>query len=201
MKDEMDILREISSIAAAHGSKALSEMVERRIELTLPTVEALSPTKMAEKLACNDVVMCVQSRILSGLCGSIILILEEKNAYKLLDICCKKSDRERGGLFTEMGLSAIKEIGNVIIGAYSGALSIIMKAPIIPSIPTLINGPVREILSSVAIPYGEEDFVVLIEAAFQASNEEVKGGLYFILTPDTMKRIQQACKNILDRLE
>jgi len=39
MKDEMDILREISSIAAGHGSIALSEMMGKKLNLELPSLE------------------------------------------------------------------------------------------------------------------------------------------------------------------
>lgn len=201
MNDEMNILREISSIAAAHGGNALSEMVGKTIELTLPTLETATPGQLSEKYVSSEIAMCVHSRVLSGARGTIILLFGEKAAYRLLDMCCQKTGGPQSGVFTEMGLSAIKEIGNVIIGAYAGALAVVLRTPIIPSIPTLINGPVKEILDSVVIPYGKEDYVLMIEAQFHASDEKVNGGLYLILTPDTIIKIQKACRETLDRLE
>ena len=74
MKDEMDILREVSSIAAAHGSRALSEMLKKRINLSLPSLESVKPRDLSSKISTDMPVISVQSRILSGIPGSIILI-------------------------------------------------------------------------------------------------------------------------------
>ncbi len=200
MKDEMDILREVSSIAAAHGSKALSEMLGKKISLSLPNLESVHPDALSEKVSTDTPVISVQSRILNGIPGSIILILEEKSAFQLVSICYANSNKDNMEVFTEMGLSVIKEVGNVVIGSYAGALSIFLKAPVVPSIPTLINGPISEILHSVTSPYGNEDTVLLIEAFFEEVERRIKGSLYFILTPTAMKEIQESCKNILKSL-
>ena len=200
MKDEMDILREVSSIAAAHGSRALSEMLKKRINLSLPSLESVKPHDLSSKISTDMPVISVQSRILSGIPGSIILILEEQSAFQLISICYANNNENKPEAFTEMGLSVIKEIGNVVIGSYAGALSIFLKAPVVLSIPTLINGPLAEIIHSVASPYGDEESILLIEAFFEEVERRVKGGLYFILTPVTMKEIQEACKKILKSL-
>ncbi len=201
MKDEMDILREVSSIAAAHGSRALSEMLKKKINLTLPSLESLRPQQLTAKIATDTPVVSVQSRILSGISGSVVLILEEQSAFQLISICYTNHGKEKPAQFTEMGFSVIKEIGNVVIGSYAGALSIFLKTPVVPSIPTLINGPLAEIIHSVASPYDEEDYVLLIEAFFEEVERRIKGGLYFVLTPQAMREIQGACKKILESLE
>jgi len=201
MKDEMDILREVSSIAAAHGSRALSEMLKKKINLTLPYLESLQPTQLKSKISTATSVIGIQSRILSGISGSVVLVLEEGSAFQLINVCYPSSNERKVETFTEMGLSVIKEIGNVVIGSYTGALSIFLKTPVIPSIPTLINGPLTEIISSVVSPYNGDDCILLIEAFFEEIERRVKGGLYFIFTPQTMREIQEACKKILKSLE
>ena len=200
MKDEMDILREVSSIAAAHGSRALSEMLKKRINLSLPNLESVRPRDLNSKISTDTPVISVQSRILSGTSGNIILILEEQSAFQLVSICYSNNQKDKPGAFTEMGLSVIKEIGNVVIGSYAGALSIFLKAPVVPSIPTLINGPLAEIIHSVTSSYDKEESILLIEAFFEEVERRIKGGLYFILTPAAMKEIQEACKKILKSL-
>ncbi len=200
MKDEMDILREISSIAAAHGSRALSEMLKKRINLFLPSLETTTPQELSDKISTDHPVVSVQSRILSGISGSIVLILEEQSAFQLINICYESNGSKPRGTLTEMGFSVIKEIGNVVIGAYAGALSIILKTPIIPSIPTLINGPIQEIIHSVVNPYGEEEHILLIEAFFEEVERRIKGGLYFVLPPAAMQEIQAACRKLLDSI-
>ena len=125
--------------------------------------------------------------------------MEEQSAFQLVTICYANNDKNKPEAFTEMGLSIIKEIGNVVIGSYAGALSIFLKAPVVPSIPTLMNGPIAEILHSVTSPY-DDDSILLIEAFFEEVERRIKGGLYFILTPAAMKEIQEACKKILSNI-
>ena len=124
----------------------------------------------------------------------------EQSAFQLVTICYANNDKNKPEAFTEMGLSIIKEIGNVVIGSYAGALSIFLKAPVVPSIPTLMNGPIAEILHSVTSPYDDDDSIVLIEAFFEEVERRIKEGLYFILTPVAMKEIQEACKKILSNI-
>ncbi len=200
MKDEMDILREVSSIASAHGSRALSEILHKKINLTLPNLKTTHPKELFEKMSTERPVISVQCRILSGIPGSIILIFDEQSTFQLIDICYNRNTKDKPEVFTEMGFSVIKEIGNVVIGSYVGALSVFLKAPIIPSIPTLINGPFQEIIRSVTNPYGKEDYILLAEACFEEVERRIKGGLYFILTPQAMKQIQESCKKMLKSL-
>jgi len=86
MKDEMDILREISSIAAGHGSIALSEMMGKKLNLELPSLEMIPAASVASKIQSDQVVLSVASHILSGIKGGIIFVLDEKALSNLL-IC------------------------------------------------------------------------------------------------------------------
>lgn len=201
MKDEMDILKEVSSIASAHGSRALSEMLKKKIKIDLPTLASVHPNQFLSKVNPEQLVISVQCRILSGSPGSIVLIFEEKSAFQLIEMCSGSQEKKRPKVYTEMGFSMLKEIGNVMVGSYAGALSIFLKTPIIPSIPTLINGPLKEIMYSVISPHEKKERILMIEANFEEVKKEIKGGLYLLLTPQAIKEIQGTCKKILEFLE
>jgi len=195
MKDEMDMLREISSIASAHGSRALSEMLGKRIDLTMPNMETLDAHKIKENKD-GDVVVSVQAKILSGIVGSILLVYDEASAFELVTMCCP-TEGQNQGLLTEMGFSALKEVGNVIMGAFAGALSIIMREPVIPSIPTLSNGPLADVITYQAAMYAPKEVVMMVEACFEEAEHKVHGSLYFIIPATTRHAIQEACKKML----
>lgn len=201
MKDEMDMLREVSSIAAGHGSIALSEMIGRKFHLNLPSLSIVPAKQVLEKLPSDQIVISVACNILSGIKGEIIFVLSEKSAFKLIDVCLRgHSETNRTGLFTEMGLSTIKEIGNIIISCYVGALSMILKTIVIPSIPTLMSGSLQQVLSMVVSPYGPDNIILMVEAEFIEPEEAISGSFYLVLNKDTMKSIQDACHNLLNSL-
>ena len=199
MKDEMDILREVSSIAAGHGSIALSEMMGRKLDVQLPSLEIVPADSITQKISPQQIVISVTCNILSGIKGEIIFVLEEKSAFKLIDLCYRShSDEKRSGMFTEMGLSLIKEVGNIIISSYVGALSMLLRTVVIPSIPTLVSGSLQQVMSMVVSPYAKEEYILMVEAVFVEPTEKINGVFYLVLNADTIRSVQESCKKMLE---
>ena len=202
MNDELDILKEVGSISAAQASKALSEILGRKINLSIPVIDVISYTNVAKKVKIDRVVIAVYSQIIVGLPGELALILSEKDAFKLLNLSYKIKEEDKGaGVFTEIGLSLMKEIGNIIICSYVVALSLILKKHILTSIPTLINGTSDVILNAIFATTSEENYAVLVEAAFEEPQEKIKGGFCLALTHDAVVDIKRICKKMLEDLE
>ena len=87
-----------------------------------------------------------------------------------------------GDEFSEMEFSALKEVGNIITGAYLNSLSSLTNLVIYPSVPALTVDMAGAILSVPAIQFGElGDKMLLIQTQF--FDEVVLDG-YFILIPD-----------------
>lgn len=202
MQDELDILREVGSIAAAHGSIALSEMLGRKIELSMPSLDIVSCTGIPTSIDVEKMGIAIISRLPVGLKGEAAFLLNEKNAFKFIDMSYKiREEDKKSGVFTEIGISSIKEIGSIVIGAYLSALSIMFKRVILSLPPTLVSGTVDEILNILFSTAGAEDYVLLIEAIFEEPQDSIKGGFYLVLTPKTASDIRKTCKKMLNELE
>jgi len=202
MQDELDILREVGSIAAAHGSLALSEILGRRIELSIPSLDIVSCTGVPAKIDVEKMGIAIISRLPVGLKGEAAFFLNEKNAFKFIDMSYKiREEDKKPGVLTEVGISSIKEIGSIVIGAYLSALSIMFKRVILSLPPTLVSGTVDDILNILFATAGTEDYALLIEAVFEEPKENIKGGFYLVLTPETASDIRKTCKKMLRELE
>ena len=199
MKDEMDILREVGSIAAGQGSIALSEILGKKIKLEMPVLNVLESGAVLKKLGENPVVVTIFSNILTGLEGRILFLLDEKSAYRLADMCYRiNPENIKSSVFTEMGVSLIKEVGNVVISSFIGALSMILRILIIPSIPTMVNCPIQEILGMIIA--SDNDYVLFTETVFEEPGEKITGSFYMVLSPDAAKFIQDSCKKLLESI-
>lgn len=202
MKDEMDILREVGSIAAAHGSIALSEMLGAKINLEVPSLDIIPAELVVDKLSKQKIAISVCSQMLSGLKGNILFLLDENSSFKIIDICYKLDEKDKkSGVLTEMGISALKEIGSVVIASYVVALSMILKRVIIPSVPTLLNGPIDQIMNMAIAPLETKDYLLLIEAVFKETEHDITGCFYLILNPRVMKDIKTACEKLLKEIK
>jgi len=199
INDDMGILKEVGTTAAAHASSALSEILGKKIGLELPSIGILPREKITKDLNIEGMVMMLQTQILSGFDGRILFFLEEKSAFRLIDSCCKATaGSEKPGLFTEMGMSVIKEIGNIIVASYISSLSFYTKKLIIPSFPILINAPFAEILNMLCTEYERESHILVVDAILKEEQQQIKGTFWLVMTPETAEEIKKICKQMLD---
>ena len=156
MQQELEILREIGRVSAYHGSNALSDFLGNEIILSPSSAELISTYKIPH-IDIDKVSVAIFSRLRQGLRGEVAFILDERNAFKLIDLSKMKGGEDRElGVLTEMGVSIIKEIGNIVIGSYITALSLTLKKMIVPPLPTFLSGSLEHIfLDFIFAPYAK----------------------------------------------
>jgi chemotaxis protein CheC len=202
LKDELDILKEVGTTCVSHGSIALSEILGKRINIEMPSVKIIRNNAEIEVLGAEKKVTGVLSHLLSGLKGNVLVLFDEKSSFQLVDITLiEPGESSRGGDLTEIGISVIKEVGHVIISSYINALGLILKRLIICSVPTLINGILRDIVNMATFSCeGGDKSLLLIEAVFSEPTHKITGTFYLLLSPDAVRDIQKICKEYLSKL-
>jgi chemotaxis protein CheC len=113
--------------------------------------------------------------------GSMMFLIEKSSAKHLISKLMMGMAPE-GDEFTEMEFSAMKEVGNIITGAYLNSLSVLTNLKIYPTPPELAVDMAAALLSVPAIEFGVMgDNILLIQSQFF---DEVEIDGYFILIPD-----------------
>ena len=176
-----DVLKELGNIGAGNATTALSQMIQCKIDMAVPQVQLLEFKELGAAMGGEEVVM---ARIYLAIDGDIkgsIMFLLEKNAAKHLVSKLMGMESQEDDL-SEMELSALKEVGNIITGAYLNSLSSITNLTIFPSVPDLTVDMAGAILSVPAIEFAAlGDRMLMIQTQF--FDEMVLDG-YFILIPD-----------------
>ena len=199
---EFDIIKEVGSICACHSTLAFSQMIDRSIELEAPKLDLIA-TEDVEKIISIDttVVVGVHTQLLSGVTGQVSLLFSEKSAYEFVEIF-KTSQNLKHGFLTALGVSAIKEIGNIVVSAYSGAMSLLMDVPVIPSIPMLSSGPLSEVLRfGFSSLDAKEQKLYVHTMTFKDDQGKIKGSFYFLIEPDTMRTIIDTMRKNLAKIK
>ncbi len=199
MQDELDILKEVGSIAACHGSVALSDFLGEKVVLSPPQTAVISVGQIPESLKIEKIGITIFSRLNVGLKGEVIFILDEKNAFQLVDFTShiEGSGKDKLSLLTEMGVSIIKEIGNMVIGSYLTALSLTLNRMIVPPLPTLISGSLKYILDFIFSPYTPEETRYFIQTLFELPESDIRGYLCLILPSESVNDIKDTCKKMI----
>ena len=177
-----DVLKEIGNIGAGNAMTALSQMLQSKIDMKVPQVRLLEFSEVGEMMGGEELIMVgVFLGVEGEITGSMMFMVEEQTARHLIQKITMGMLPE-GSEFEEMGLSAMKEVGNIITGAYLNFLSTLTNLKIYPTPPALTVDMAGAILSVPAIQFGIfGDKILLIQSQF---HDEVQLDGYFILIPD-----------------
>ncbi|MBQ1689575.1 MAG: chemotaxis protein CheC [Lachnospiraceae bacterium] len=178
-----DILREVGNIGAGNATTALSQLINTKIDMTVPKVELLDFTALADVVgSAEKIVVGILLNLSGDVDGMMMFMMEFSSAKNIVNQLMGKAEKDLAA-FTELELSALKEIGNIIAGAYLSALSSLTNLNIVESVPYMSIDMAGAILSVPAIAFGElGDKALLIESEFNQTEEESVNG-FFILIP------------------
>lgn len=182
MLEQYDILKEVGSMCAGNATVALYELLGEKIDMEVPSVDVVSIGTVPEKICASGIIVVgLYSKILTGMKGNISIIYPEKDAYKLVDLFLK-TKKEEASVLTEEGMSVVKECSNIVICSFLGILGMLIKQPIVPSTQTLSSGPVEDVIRYTFSGMGDEDYIILIEAAFKDTKRNL-GGCFYLALP------------------
>ena len=180
---QLDVLKEIGNIGAGNAATALAKLLNRKIDMDVPRTKILGFQEVSETLGGAELpVVGILLKVSGDLTGNIMFILQQKAACMLVNmLMCRPLDEMHD--FSELEISALKEIGNILAGSYLSALSSLTNLTIVPSVPDLAIDMAGAILSVPAIEFGKVgDTVLYIETEFSEGFEKVVGD--FFLVPD-----------------
>ena len=182
MSDQyFDVLREIGNIGAGNATTALAQLMGTKVDMTVPQVRLMEFQELGTTMGGEDQIVVGIYLVVEGdINGSIIFMMEKQSVNavikKLMGAECDVD------ALSEMEESAIKELGNIITGAYLNSISTLTGLTIYPSVPALAVDMAGAILSVPAIEFGViGDKMLLIQTDF--SNDVDFSG-YFVLVPD-----------------
>lgn len=177
-----DVLKEIGNIGAGNAMTALSQMLQCKVDMKVPQVKLLDFSEVGEMMGGEELIMVgVFLGVEGDITGSMMFMVEEQTARHLIQKITMGM-LPSGSEFEEMGLSAMKEVGNIITGAYLNSLSTLTNLKIFPTPPALTVDMAGAILSVPAIQFGIfGDKILLIQSQF---HDEIQLDGYFILIPD-----------------
>lgn len=180
---QLDVLKEVGNIGAGNAVTALAKLLNRKINMDVPRTRVLEFKEISDTLGGAELpVVGILLRVSGDLTGKIMFILKKEAASLLVSMLMGEQPDETRE-FSEIDISALNEIGNILAGSYLSALSSLTNLKIMPSVPELAIDMAGAIISVPAIEFGKVgDTVLYIETEFSDGNNKVVGDFY--LVPD-----------------
>ena len=182
----IDVFREIANIGSGNAATALANMLNKKVDMDVPKVKILEFKDVTEMLGGAEVIVVgILLKVAGDLTGNMMFILEKSSAHILVNMLMGRpwTVDEQTDEFSEIEISALKEIGNILAGSYLSALTSLTGLRILPSVPDMAIDMAGAILSVPAIQFGKlGDTVLYIETEFNEDDKKVVGS--FFLIPD-----------------
>ncbi len=177
---QLDALRELANIGSGTASTALSSMLGRPVDISVPVVQALPFAEAVEAVGpVEQDVAAVLLGIHGDLTGAVLLVVGLEDAGTLCGMLGVELD-------SEWGLSALGEIGNIVGASYLRALGTMTGLEMEPTPPSPVIDMLGAVVSTAltALPAdGESDFALVLDTDLQVEGDDC--GISFLLLPTT----------------
>lgn len=193
----LDILKEIGNIGAGNAATALSLLVNRKIDMSVPSARIVTFKEMMELAGGADEPVCaVFLRIEGDAPGSMYFILSIDQADLFVQSLTSSDYSFHQTPYDEMAMSALQEMGNILAGSYLSALSDFTSLSLMPSVPA-VNVDMFGALMSFGLyeVSKESDQCIVIETLITDSSKmdkAVKGYFFLLPDPDSFEIIFQS---------
>lgn len=195
----LDVLKEIGNIGAAHAATALSDLLGKKIDMRVPKVEMVSFNDMMDLAGGPEtVVVGIYLRIEGDAEGSMFFILPIEQANRFIQRLINDEHFDfNSNPVSELGLSAMQEMGNILSGSYLSALSDFTGLKIYPTVPGLSVDMFGAIISIglIEISQVSDNVIVINTSIFEdgtENTEEVRGHFFLLPDPESFNAIFKA---------
>lgn len=184
---QYDVLKEIGNIGAGNATTALSKMLSIKMDMSVPQVALLPFSEIESVIGSEDqTVVGILLGIEGDIDGMMMFLFDMKSAHHLVNTLMMRdvsTDEDLGpDSFSEMEMSALNEIGNIVSGSYLTAISTLTNMKMVATVPDMKVDMVGALLSVPATEFGKYgDKLLMIQSEF-GEMDFVTG--YFLLIPE-----------------
>lgn len=192
----LDVLKEIGNIGAAHAATSLSQLLGRKVDMYVPGVKLVTFDEMFELAGGPDEhVACIFLRIQGDVLGSMFFMLSIESANHFIQLLTNdKTFDFHHPPVSEIGISSMQELGNILSGSYLSALSDFTGLNIHPTVPSLSVDMVGAIISVGLLEVSQySDEVIVIDTEIVESGnpdtKAIKGNFFLLPDPSSYMTI------------
>ena len=188
----IDILREIGNIGAGNAATSLSQMLMKKVDMAVPEVKLLDINEAIDIMGgAENVVLGILIRMSMDLEGMVMFLLK-RDFVCLVVNSLLGTNIEKFEDIGEMELSALSEIGNIMIASYINSIASLTGMTIDISVPALAIDMSGAILSVPAIEYANvSDKIVFIEEKFFADEDTVDSHILLVPSVESLNKLLQ----------
>ena len=174
---QLDALRELANVGSGNASTALSGMLGRSVDISVPKAQALPFAEAVEAAGpAEQAITGIVLGIVGEMNGTVLLLVPPADADKICRMLGVEPD-------DEYALSALGEIGNIVGTSYINALASMTGMDIEPTPPSTATDMLGALVASVlAGAAATGDVALMLDSNLLVEGEDCS--ISFLLVPD-----------------
>lgn len=187
---ELDVMKEISSIGTSHAATALSKLLQKEIRISIPEINILGYEETVDRLGyIEELVAATLVRMSNQINGLMLFVFKMDLANTVLGKLIGK-EYESFEELDELAYSALEEVGNIIICSYVNAFTQLVGVEIDLSVPSSTVNMLGGVLTVPMAEYGYvTDKLMYINAEFIVDGKKLSDGLLMLPDIESLNRI------------
>jgi len=186
---QLDALREIGNIGSGHATTALSTLLQRRIDMSVPKVWAIPFEQIAAIIGQLDTPQAtIYVKVEGEAPGKAVFFFPVESAEIVVQTLL--GSNEPLDLYTdEMAQSALKEVGNILVSSFLMALTQFSGIPLQPSVPALAVDMIGASLEAIFLEEGMLNDTVLFIDTQLTGIPKIEGQFIFLPEEGSLKKL------------
>lgn len=180
---EMDVIKEVGSIGTGNAASALSSLLGAPVRMLLPQVSVLDFNDAISEIGNPEtIVAAVMVKMSEEISGIMLFILKPDLVNDIIGRLLNHQIDDYLQL-DQMDISALNEVGNIMISSYVNALSTLAGVNITLSVPEIAVNMVGGIMSVPMVEFGyQTDKLMMIRGKFIIDEKVLDSDL--LMLPD-----------------
>ena len=191
-----DALKEVGNIGIGQATTSLSQMVNRRVDISLPDLKLLPFAEVSALVRKEDPVVGVVLELTGDANGHLLLLLSKNDAKSLIKMIVGAASED--DVFDEMEKSVLKELGNIMAGTYITALSNFLGLSLGLSTPSQVYA-MAEVIVNEAIGSMNSDAteILYMNTEFMVESDKVDGKLLIFTDSSSITKLLDSINKML----
>jgi len=196
MCTDLRIFTEIGNIGAGHAATALSKLAKQQIQISLPKLETGPPHLVARLCGIPDrIVTAVHMQLATEPACDCLIVFDPEEAKKIAAIMTDYPTP----VSRDIAISAVEEMGSIMICAFYSAIANFAELTIVPSNPDVVTDSFEAIIDVfLAKQLIAAKSALIFDMQFRRNQSSANGFFLMIPSPEFRDQLIQASKKWLE---
>ncbi|NRA37792.1 MAG: chemotaxis protein CheC [Planctomycetes bacterium] len=197
--EEMEVLTELVNIGVGRAAASMSDMIEQRIELTVPQIHIGQVNEMFDAMRDEGAhVSAVEQRFSGTFSGMSALMFPTESAATIVCLLLQEEiSNANSASLEELEAereSVLTEIGNVLINAIMGSLGNTLSSHLQYTLPVYVESGADDL----CLRWGEQtDGAMIVKVKFEVSDAHISGQFLMMFEVGSLKNLHECICNLL----